>query len=65
MEGQKAGVGWSLACASADRESAEEGMGEVGLDFEGVLRLGATFAWRSSKLIALEFSVTLFPVKLD
>ena len=54
MEGQQKGVEWSVACASADRESAEglereeEGSGSCKdwpiFDFEGVLEMGATFA---------------------
>lgn len=51
MEGQQTGVGWSVACASADRESAQGMEGEEGsskdcpiFDFEGVLKFGATFA---------------------
>lgn len=73
MEGQT-GVGWSLACASADGESAEGMEGEEGsgsckdcpiFAFEGVLVFGATFAWRSSKLITEGFLVTQFSVGRD
>ena len=66
MEGPQTGVGWSLARASADRESAEGTEEEEGSGpcqgcpifvFGGVLRFGATFAWRSSKLISEGFPV--------
>lgn len=63
-EGQQKGEGWSVDCASADREGAQGMEGEEGsgsckdcpiFDSERVLELGATLAWRSSKL--MHFSV--------
>lgn len=64
MDGQQTGV-------SADRESADKMEGEKGgsckdcpiFASQGFLEFGATFAWRSSKLISEGFPVTLFSLR--
>lgn len=51
MEGQQRGLGWGIACASADWENAQQMEGEKGSGpfkdcpiSKGVLKFGATFA---------------------